>query len=264
MLVLLGPAFDGSQASFAKLAAVTGLVVYDLRARIKPGWWGVIRALGDPEQAQDLVARLRKEGFPVVMIATELAWGADRQFVKAQALRLDAEELVLRVRDQDMNLPYAAVLAIVRGEVGSEPRPSVRVRVPSSATFRAVVGATDSAALRDLSGRASDSFQAADVHFHTVRWSARIDPRTTDLSTVPGVTGVPARDLDTVTAELARKTGLRVDQGSRLSSLASYALQGHRGASPMQGSGADLSLDRFDGYSRLVAEAELAALRASR
>jgi len=263
MLVLLGPSFDGSPAAFAKLAAATGLVVYDLRSRIKPGWWGVIRALADQDQAEDLVQRLRRDGFPVVAVDLDRAWSSDRQFVKAQALRLEQDGLVLRVRDQDMGLPYAAVLAIVRGEVGADSRPPPRSKGPSSATFRAVVGGIEPTVFRDTAGRTVDAFQAADLHFHTVRWTARVDPRTTDLSAIPGTTGVPARDLDRATAELAQRTGLRVDQGSRMSSLASYAMQVHRSLSP--GSTApppDAALDRFDGYSRLVAEAELAAARA--
>ncbi len=261
MLVLLGPSFDGSPEAFAKLAAVTGLVAYDLRSRIKPGSWGVIRSLADQEQVKDMVARLRREGFPVVAVELERAWSSDRQFVRAQALRLEPGGLVLRVRDQDMELPYAAVLAIVRGEVGTESRPPPRVKGPSSATFRAVVGGVEANALRDTAARAVDTHQAADLHFYTVRWSARLDPRTTDLSGIPGTTGVAARDLDRVAAEIASRTGLRVEQGSRMSSLASYATQVHR--SPAPGSAPpDEPRDRFDGYSRLVAEAELAEARA--
>jgi len=261
MLVLLGPSFDGSPEGFAKLAEATGLVTYDLRSRIKPGWWGVIRSLADQAQVEDLVQRLRRAGFPVVAVELERVWSPDRQFVKAQALRLESGGLVLRVRDQEMELPYAAVLAIVRGEVGADSRPPPRSKGPSSATFRAVVGGVEANVFRDTAGRAVDAFQAADLHFHTVRWSARVDPRTTDLTSVPGTTGVPARDLDRITAEIAARTGLRVDQGSRMSSLASYAMQVHRPPAP--GSAPpDAVLDRFDGYSRLVAEAELAASRA--
>ena len=41
-------------------AEATGLVAYDLRSRLKPGWWGVIRALGDAEQAE-MMARFAEQ-----------------------------------------------------------------------------------------------------------------------------------------------------------------------------------------------------------
>lgn len=260
MLVLLGPSFDGSSSGLAKLAEVTGLVAYELRARIKPGCWGVIRALADPEQAHDLAARLQREGFPVVAVTLEQAWSPERRFVKAQAVRLEPEALLLRVREREMVLPYAAVLVIVRGEAGADSRPPRSLGV-SSATLRAV-GLGDAAARRDTTGRSTDAFQAADLHFHTARWVARVDPRVTDLSQIDGATGVTLPDLELLAGELGRRTGARVDRGSRMSSLASYAMQGHRAPPPTAALGAEPLPDRFDGYSRLVGEAELAAHRA--
>lgn len=264
MLVLLGPSFAGSPQGFAKLAELSGLVTYDLRSRIKPGWWGVIRALADKEQANDLVARLRREGFPVVSVELDCAWNPERRFVKVQALRLEPSELVLRVRDQEMVLPYAAVLTIVRGELGLESRSLPRAKGSSSSAFRVVVVGADVGVSRDGAGRSTDSFQATDLHFHTARWIARIDPRTADLASVPGTVGTHARDLEVVTAEIASRTGLRVDQGFRMSSLSSYVMESHRSATPAPGSMADPHSDRFDRYSRLVGEAEAAAHVASR
>ena len=58
MLVLLSPEFSGSELQVAQLAQVTGLLPYDLRTRLRPGVWGVLRVLADFEQAQLLVGQL--------------------------------------------------------------------------------------------------------------------------------------------------------------------------------------------------------------
>lgn len=260
MLVLLGPSFDGSNEGFARLAEATGLVAYDLRSRIKPGWWGVIRALGDVEQAEQLALRLRKDGFPVVTVELGVAWSSERRFVKVQGLTFTDAELVLEVRDRKMSVPYAAVLAIVRGEVGGLRAPvSVRA-TKSSASFRAVIPSAADLDARDA-GR-GEAYQVADVHFHTVTWVGRLDARSFDFSQVAGATGHPLRDLDLLIEELSRRSGCRVDRGARMSSLAPYALQGQRrGNTPVPGRPQDPDPDPFDGYSRLVAEAELEAFR---
>ena len=54
MLVMLAPSFDGSTDSYARLAKVTGMVAYDLKSRVKPGVWGIVRALADEAQATEL------------------------------------------------------------------------------------------------------------------------------------------------------------------------------------------------------------------
>jgi hypothetical protein len=50
-LVLLGPGFDGSDQGYQTLARATGLVLYDLRSRVKPGSWGLVKSFGDAGQA---------------------------------------------------------------------------------------------------------------------------------------------------------------------------------------------------------------------
>jgi hypothetical protein len=260
LLVLLGPSFDGTNESFERLARATGLVAYDLRSRIKPGWWGVIRALGDAEQARQLAARLRKDGFPVVAVDVDAAMDRERRDVRLKGARLENAELVLVVREREMKIPYAAILALVRGEVGSGlPAAHSRGPRPSSSTFRAVVpSSVDLQVHRD---HGVDAYQALDLHFHTAKWFGRVDARAFDFSFLSGATGHPLRDLDLLAEELSRRSGVRVDRGARMSSLASHALQRQHRITPVPGRSPELSRDVFDGYSRLIAEAELEAFR---
>ena len=259
MLVLLGPSFDGTNASFQRLAEATGLVAYDLRSRIKPGWWGVIRALGDAEQAELMAARLRKEGFPVVAVDVNSAWDPERRPVKVQGARLESAELVLVVREREMAIPYAAILALVRGELGSGSQVTHgRPRRVSSSTFRAVVPSSADLQVRDLG---TESYQALDIHFHTAMWFGRVDPRGFDFTGMPNVTGHPLRDLEGFVEELAHRSGVRIDKGAKMSSLAPYSLHGQRRITPVPGRSQEPPPDPFDGYTRLVAEAESAAFQ---
>ena len=54
MLVLLGPSFAGGDAEYQRLSKVTGMVAYDLRSRVKPGSWGLVKALADETEAARL------------------------------------------------------------------------------------------------------------------------------------------------------------------------------------------------------------------
>jgi hypothetical protein len=259
LLVLLGPSFDGTADSFQRLAEATGLVAYDLRSRIKPGWWGVIRALGDAEQAELMATRLRKEGFPVVAVDVNSAWDPERRAVKLQGVRLESAELVLLVREREMAIPYAAILALVRGEMGSGSQTThARARRPSSSAFRAVVPSSADLQVRD---HGAEAYQALDIHFHTAKWFGRIDPRSFDFSTVPNATGHSLRDLEVLVEELARRSGVRIDKGAKMSSLAPYSLHGQRRITPIPGRPQEPPPDPFDGYTRLVAEAESSAFQ---
>src|SRR3954470_21015444 len=88
MLVMLAPSCDGSTDAYGRLARATGMLAYDLKSRLKPGVWGVVRALADEEQAHALVQRLREEGFPVVVMAREVAHDPNRRIVTVRALEL--------------------------------------------------------------------------------------------------------------------------------------------------------------------------------
>jgi hypothetical protein len=260
LLVLLGPSFDGTSESYQRLAEATGLVAYDLRARIKPGWWGVIKALADAEQAELMATRLRKDGFPVVAVDVADAWDPERRTVKLQAVRLESAQSILVVRDREMAIPYAAILALVRGEVGggSTAAPPRSMR-SSSSTFRAVV--PNSSDLQVHREHSPEAYHALDIHFHTAKWFGRVDARAFDFSGLPGVTGHPLRDLEVLVEELSRRSGVRIDKGAKMSSLTSYALQGQRRMTPIPGRSQEPPPDVFDGYSRLVAEAESSAFQ---
>jgi hypothetical protein len=263
MLVMLAPSFDGSGDSYARLAKVTGMVVYDLKSRVKPGVWGIVRALADQNQAQELARRLHVEGFPVFVVPREVAHDANRRIVTIRALEIGETELVLHLRERAMPIPFGALTCIVRGEVHLGQVPA-RSMTPSSSTFRAVVPSTaDVQVFREsLSASNFEAFAAADLHFATVLWAARIDARSFDFSVLGERSESPASDLDRLVDALAARAGVRVDRGVRSSSVVSVLMQ-----APAQRSIAPVSQaprsareaptdERFDPYSRVVAEAE--------
>jgi hypothetical protein len=259
MLVLLGPPFSGTDADYARLAQLTGLVAYELKSRLKPGMWGVVRALGDPEQADALAQQLRAEGYRACAVDSSIGHAPARPIVAIRALGLGESEVSLRLRERSMTLPRAALLAIVRGEVQTGTRPH-SLRSSSSATFRAVVpDAADLAVSRDQLGAGSfDAYAAADIHFVTVLWVARIDVRSFDFAPF-GLESDSAQDLDRLVDAVAEHAGVRVDRASRTSSVASFAAATPpRPSTPNPGSPpvSREPAERFDFYSRIVAEAE--------
>jgi hypothetical protein len=259
MLVLLGPPFSGTDADYARLAELTGLVAYDLRSRLKPGMWGVVRALGDPEQASVLAQRLGAEGFRACAVDSAIGHEPTRPIVAIRALELGAEDATLQLRERSMTVPHAALLAIVRGEVQTGTRQQA-LRSSSSATFRAVVpDVTDLAVLREQLGSGGlDAYAAADIHFVTVLWVARIDVRSFDFAPF-GLESGTAHDLDRLVDAIAEHTGVRVDRASRTSSVASFAASAPpRSSTPAPGAppAPRVPAERFDFYSRIVAEAE--------
>ena len=135
----------------------------------------------------------------------------------------------------------------------------------SSSALRAVApSASDIAAFRaSVSTAQFDAFAAADIHFITVPWAARIDARNFDFVPVLGEqAGAGAQALDQLVELLADRAKIRVDRGSRVSSVVSYAraapLRSESQVSPSsQRALREAPQDvQFDGYSRLVAEAE--------
>jgi hypothetical protein len=259
MLVLLGPPFEGTDADYARLAQLTGLVAYDLKTRLKPGTWGVVRAIGDQAQAGELAARLTSEGYRACVVDSAVGHDPSRAIVALRGLELAEGELVLHLRERSMAVPWAALLALVRGEVqiGARPQPQ---RSSSSATFRAVVpSAADLAVFREHATSASfDAYAAADIHFVTVTWVARIDARSFDFSPFGAESG-SAQDLDRLVDLLSEQSGVRADRGVRGSSVASFAGSVPlRANTPAPGGPAvtRATVERFDFYSRIVAEAE--------
>ncbi|HEY4160008.1 MAG TPA: hypothetical protein VGM29_17975 [Polyangiaceae bacterium] len=267
MLVLLAPSFDGKAESFARLASVTGMVAYDLKSRIKSGSWGLVRALGDEAHALELATHLRQEGFPAFAVPSEVAHDSARRIIALRALELTDTDIVMHLRERSMPIPYAALTCVVRGEVqhgrsASRSSPTAS----SSATFRAVVpSATEVQVFREsLPSGNFDAFAAADLHFATVLWIARLDARSTDFSAVVPPSGSAAADLDRLVDELGRRAGVRVDRAVRVSSVASFAQQGGANSAPRSMPPQSVSPrskeaatdERFDPYSRIIGEAE--------
>lgn len=261
MLVMLAPTFDGSPDGYARLARATGMMAYDLKARVKPGVWSVVRALADEVTAHELVDSLRAERLPVIALPREVGFDSERRIVTIRALELRDDELVLQLRERQMAIPFRALSCIVRGEVhlGHIPARSV---TPSSSTFRAVVPSTSDIQMfrESQSSSAFQAYAAADLHFATVLWVARLDARSFESSL--GRSGEsPAADLDRLVDTLAERAGVRVDRDVRASSVVSTLMQGpssrgNHSSAPSPRSRETVGDERFDPYSRVIAEAE--------
>ncbi len=266
VLVLLAPSFDGSDQGYQVLAQATGLVQYDLRTRVKPGSWGLVKGFADAGPAQELASRLIAHGFPVVLVDRQVAHDPERRVVPVQGLVMGEADFALQLRDREMRIPYGALTCIVEGEV--QPGRAARgVRQTPSGTssgaLRAVVPTLGEVqAFRDAQVAAQVGYLAADLHFATVRWVARLDTRLLDFGAERS--GNVAADLAGLTTLLAARTGVRIDRGVKTSSLASFADQ----PVPMRAnswppvsarSKHEAADNRFDSYSRLVGEAERVA-----
>jgi hypothetical protein len=248
MLVVLSPAFDGSDRSYLKLAEATGLVPYDLRSRVKPGQWGVLKAVGDVGQAQELAAELERAGLPVVLLDREIAYDPARRHVVVSRIDCGERDFTLHLRDRQMKIPYRALVCVVEGEV----QPG-RVQGPERASSPSASSSSNFRAVAPTVG-----FLAADLHFATVLWVARVDVRSFDFGAVRQRS--VAADLAALSDFLAARAGVRVDRHVRHSSLASAEQSSARhNASwppPSLGHRTEAADQRFDSYSRYVGEAE--------
>jgi hypothetical protein len=272
MLVLLGPSFAGGDAAYQRLSKVTGMVGYDLRARLKPGMWGLVKALADEAEATRLAAALKAEHFPSVVVAREVASDPERPIVWLKGLAVDDRQLTLQLSERSMTVPADALCSIVRGEaqVGktSLTRGAAAGSATSSATFRAVVpSASDVQVFRESNAQTNfEAFAAADLHFHSVTWIARIDARSFDFRELGIAAQSPAGALDTLVDRLGLLCRVRVDRAARASSISSFTQQSARiptppphlaGAGHAPQRGKEISGDeRFDPYSRVIGEAE--------
>ena len=269
MLVLLGPSFAGGDADYQRLSKVTGMVSYDLRARLKPGMWGLVKALADEVEAQRLAGALAADGFPIVVVPREVAMDAERPIVALKGLTIVGQELTLRLRERSMTVPIQALCSIVRGEaqVGKGSAARAAGGGTSSSTFRAVVpDASDVQVFREsLPSTSFEAFAAADLHFHSVTWIARIDARSFDFRALDIAAASPAGALDTLVDRLALLGNVRVDRAARASSVSSFTQQASKGVAlhsvppslPHAHRSREIAGDdRFDPYSRVVGEAE--------
>ena len=261
MLVLLGPSFGGNNDEYVRLAQATGMVPYDLRTRLKPGQWGVVKVLADVTQAEGLGERLRTAGFQTAILDPVLGHDTDRPVVAVSALTFTEDQVVITLREREITVPFGALLVLVRGEVRTGS-PGARSAGKSSATLRAVVpSASEMAALRASQGGQFDAFPVLDLHFITVTWIARVDARRFDFGPHGDEGQSKVQALDALAARMSDRAAIRVDRGSRVSSLASFCGLGPaRPDTPVPGSvrsgGQPPQDDQFDAYSRLVAEAE--------
>jgi len=268
MLVLLGPSFAGGDDAYQRLAKVTGMLAYDLRTRLKPGIWGLIKMLADAVEAERLATALQAEGFPAVMVPREVALDPARPIVGLQGLEIQGQMLTLQLRERAMLIPVAALSSIVRAEaqVGKHsPLRASTSSATSSSTFRAVVPSSADLQVFRESGPPGnfEAFAAADLHFHSVTWIARIDARSFDFMALGIGAASPAAALDTLADRLALLAKVRVDRAARASSVASFAQQaGARGTSvpptalPAQRGREVAGDDRLDPYSRIIGEAD--------
>ena len=267
MLVLLGPEFDGSDQGYQTLARATGLVLYDLRTRVKPGSWGLVKAFGDAAQAEELAQKLKASSLPVVVIDRAVTTDPDRKHATVHGLTLGDASFSLKLKDREMTIPYGALNCIVEGEVQPGRAASVAATgAASSGALRAVApGNAELQVFREAQLVAPIGYLAADLHFATVLWIARLDSRVFDFG--PARTGNVAVDLANVTNALASRAGVRVDRSVRASSVASFAEQpaALRSASLPPStlrSKNDAADARFDSYSRVLGEAERLRRRA--
>ncbi len=284
MLVLVGPNYTATQPELDALVRVTGLMVYDIRTRLRPGAWSVVRVLAEKQQAESLAATLRAEGFEALALDSSICSDPTRRIVYPRGIELGATDLQLRLSERQMEIPLGALLTIVRGEVQvarlTRPTGSAStgsIHVPSSSSMRAVAppGEEGGSQRDSRPPPMADAFPAADIHFATVNWVARVDPR--DFEFPRSIEPSPnlSERLDQFVDALAARAELRVDRSLRVSSLASHTVAPQRsptlgGAasshsrSPTLGGAASSHSRRpssvhdevFDGYSRLVAEAE--------
>jgi hypothetical protein len=262
MLVLLAPGFAGTDEQYAELARATGMVPYDLRTRCKPGVWGVIRALGNEEQAEALSRGLRELGFPSCLVDSAVAHDPDRQVVSVRRIDFETEQMTVHLRERAMTIPYKALIAIVRGEAQIGRTGQGAGSGVSSASFRAVnPSPVDVAVFREQASTGPrDAFAALDLHFATVLWLARLDARTFEFE-ASSATDSPANDLDRLAEFLGERAGVRVDRNIRISSLSSFTARHIKSSAAPSGSishppRAAQTDEHFDAYSRLVAEAE--------
>lgn len=256
MLVLLGPDFEGTPDAYARLAQATGLVAYDLKARLKPGSWGVVKALGDAGAARELAGKLSAAGFSPVLVDRAVPQDPERRVVPVTGIRLEDAAMVLLLRDREMAVPYQALCCIVEGEV-QIGRAQNYTPSPSSTSFRAPTPAELATFSQSTASAPAEAFLAADLHFATVLWIARIDVRHFDFGSERS--GPVATELEQLLQAIAERAGnIRVDRSVKTSSVASFALQK---AAPSGGSWPPVSNrmkedQRFDPYSRIIGEAE--------
>jgi hypothetical protein len=222
-----------------------------------------------------LVERLLRHGLPACAISSSVGQDVERPVVYLRALKFDKKCVMLRFAERAMIVPFGALLVIVCGDVhvGRYPQWSstsgmygATRPIAAGSGFSTPSGSTGEYVRDSRESAGQDVFAAADIHFVTVPWVARIDGRElefpTDYMDLPNV----AERIDRCVGDLAMNAGIRVDRALRTSSLASYTAGSQRSVPPPQNGSLPVrrttgpSDEHFDAYSRMVAEAERVVL----
>jgi len=271
MLVLLGPKYSASEEELEVLVAETGLALYDLRTRLRPGAWSVVRAVADAAHAEEISARLRLHGMQCCALDSAVGQDSSRLIVYLCGIDVTSNQMVLRLAERAMTVPLGALLTIVRGDVHLGRMPlSVSMQMNSQSMRAAVLApsllASNSAPAEVFREQRAPSIQdvfvAADLHFITVAWLARIDARQCEFVGRSPDAANYAERLDRFIDELACSAKVRVDRHVKTSSLASHTAGSGRMVTPSPSGPASsrrsaaASDEHFDAYSRMVGEAE--------
>lgn len=267
MFVLLGPDFEGSLDSYQRLARATGLLAYDLKSRLRPGSWGVVKALADPVQASALAQSLEGAGFRPIVVERSVAHDLERRIVPVRSIQLGDNDFVLGLRERDMAVEYGAIACIVRGEVlpGRAAQRGSGAG-PSSGSMRTASVVSETSLAREAPQSPFEAYQAADLHFLSVSWIARLDVHSLGGSSHEA----SPRVLDQLVDELAKRAGARVDRAARTSSVVALAEQTPPprtlASEPpsVREARREHADERFDAYSRVIGEAERMSRRATR
>lgn len=270
MLVLVGPRYSATETELGILTAETGLAAYDLRTRLRSGAWSVVRAVADAKQAEQIAKRLKERGLQCCALDSAVGQDPLRRIVYLRGIEAKSDQLVLRLAEREMTIPNGALLAIVRGDVHLGRMPLGISTQPSSQSLRAAATAgmlSSNPAPGEVfreprSPPVHEVFVAADIHFVTVPWLARLDVRDCELSGHGTDAANHAERLDRFIDELARRAKIRVDRNVKTSSLASHTAGSQRMATPSPAGPISTRRtmaatdEHFDAYSRMVGEAE--------
>jgi hypothetical protein len=277
MLVLLGPRYTASERELGILNAETGLAPYDLRTRLRPEAWSVIRAIADAEQAAKTAARLRERGLQSCALDSAVGQDLARRIVYLRGIDVASDHVVMRLAERTMKIPLGALLTIVRGDVhlgrmplsGSMQASSQSLRAASPSTSLLSSNPVPMDVFREQRAPSiQEVFVAADVHFATVPWLARIDARDCEFLGHGSDAANYAERLDRFIDDLGQVARIRVDRHLRTSSLASHTAGTQRMGTPSPSGpastrrGFSLTDEHFDAYSRMIGEAERLTLTA--
>lgn len=268
MLVLLGPRYSATSEELTLLTAETGLTPYDLRMRLRPGAWSVVRAFADQDQATRVVSRLASQGLQCCALNSAVGMDPSRPVVYLREIVASPSQVLLLMAEREMSVPLRALLTIVRGDVHlgrtlhatPSPGSSSAMRAATPISLQPSTATASEAVLEQRAALDQDVFVAADLHFVTVPWIARIDARDCAIEVDGPQSGNYAERLDAFIDALSRAARIRVDRDIKISNLALHATGQQRQVAPngpiSTRRGRASSDEYFDAYSRLIGEAE--------